>query len=314
MWKFFKSTLKRILYLVFSKIHVELHEMRNKLYIELDEVKINQGKILLHCNNEKLSKKLQDYEFKIFSQWGEDGIIQHLIANIEIKNKTFIEFGVEDFSEANCRFLMMNNNWEGLVIDSSDQNINRLKQSYYYSKYGLIAVCAFITKENINNLLSIGEFHTDLGILSIDLDGNDYHILESIKNFKPRIIICEFNAVFGSERKISVPYDEKFNRTEKHFSNLYFGASLAAITSLAERKGYSLVGINSNSVNAFFVRKDVLSDKIEALSAKDAYTPSLFRESRDKNGAFSFIGRNERLETIKGLPVMNVETNEIENL
>lgn len=73
----------------------------------LDELKINQGTLIAIINRNKNTNNIKNYEFKVFSQWGEDGIIQHLIDSIEIKNKTFIEFGVEDFFESNCRFLMM---------------------------------------------------------------------------------------------------------------------------------------------------------------------------------------------------------------
>ena len=90
-----------------------------KIDRDLDAIKINQGRILSALNAQKKSSRLIDYEFRVFSQWGEDGIIQFLVSNLNIKNKTFIEFGVEDFSESNCRFLLMKDNWSGFVIDGS---------------------------------------------------------------------------------------------------------------------------------------------------------------------------------------------------
>ena len=83
-------------------------------------------------------------------------------ANIEIKNKTFIEFGVEDFFESNCRFLLQKDNWSGFVIDGSSRKIQRLKASYFYWKHALNAQCSFITRENINQLLSISGFDKDV--------------------------------------------------------------------------------------------------------------------------------------------------------
>ena len=82
------------------------------------------GRIETRQNNILDSKDLNDYEFKVSSQWGEDGIIQHLINKIEIKNKVFFEFGVENYTESNTRFLLHNNNWKGLVIDGSVENIS----------------------------------------------------------------------------------------------------------------------------------------------------------------------------------------------
>jgi hypothetical protein len=279
-----------------------------------DQIKILHGIALSLLNENKKSRQIRDYEFQVFSQWGEDGIIQHLTKAIEIKNRTFIEFGVEDFSESNCRFLLMKDNWSGFVIDGSSKNIERLKRSYFYWKHHIDGISAFITKENINALLMKSGFEEDLGILSIDLDGNDYFILEAIKCFKPRILICEFNSVFGATRKISIPYEPEFIRTNKHYSNLYWGASLSAMTHIANQKGYSLVGTNQASNNAFYVRSDLLNSNIESLSVEQAYSPSLYRESRDEKGNFTYLAGEERLSAIKGLPIFNVEQNAIESI
>jgi hypothetical protein len=250
----------------------------------------------------------------VFSQWGEDGIIQYLTNAISIKNKTFIEFGVESFLEANCRFLMMKDNWSGFVIDGSTENIRKLRESYFYWKYDINAVDAFITRENINDLLLKSGFDEDVGILSIDIDGNDYHVLEAISTFKPRILICEYNAVFGATRKITVPYDPAFNRTDKHFSNLYWGASLSAFTYLANKRGYSLVGTNSSGGNAFYVRNDLLNERIDVRTVEDVYFPSKIRESRDVQGNLTFLSGPDKLKLIQGLPVVNIETSTTEAL
>jgi len=279
----------------------------------LDELKINQGLMLSALNETRKSTNLTDYEFKVFSQWGEDGIIQYLSKAIEMKHKTFIEFGVESFMEANCRFLLMKDNWNGYVIDASSSNIANLKKSYFYWKYQIEAVDAFVTKDNINDLLAKSGFDEDVGILSIDVDGNDYFILDAIDTVRPRILICEYNAVFGA-RRISVPYDPNFCRTRKHYSNLYWGASLSAITFLANRKGYSLVGTNSSACNAFFVRDDLLNEKVKVLTAEKAFSPSTIRQSRDKQGNLSYLAGADRLKAIRGLRVVNVETEGMEEL
>jgi hypothetical protein len=275
---------------------------------------INQGTILSRLNQSLASTRLADFEFKVFSQWGEDGIIQRLTEVVEIPNKTFIEFGVEDFMESNCRFLMMKDNWRGFVIDGSAQNIERLRASPFFWKHDLNPLAAFITKDNINQLLEQSGFDADLGLLSVDIDGNDYYVLEAITGFRPRILVCEYNNVFGGERKISVPYDPHFRRMDKHHSGLYFGASLPAMVFLAQRKGYTLVGVNTAGGNAFFVRNDLMTAKLEALQAADAYAPSPVRESRDVSGKLTFVGGQSRIELIKGLPVFNVETLALEPL
>ena len=284
------------------------------LRIEIDRLKINQGVLLGEMHRGKESRCLKDFEFRVFSQWGEDGIIQHLINTIDINEHTFIEFGVEDFSESNCRFLLMKDNWSGFVIDGSTENIRNLRSSYYYWMHDLNSVDSFITKENINHLLSKSGFSNDLGILSIDLDGNDYHILEAIEGFTPRILICEYNALFGPTRSISVPYDPAFVRGGAHYSHVYYGASLGAMKHVAERKGYALVGTNSAGTNAFFARNDLLNDKIAVQSLAGAYSMYKLRESRDREGNLTYLGGDQSIQSIRGLPVINVETGEMESL
>jgi hypothetical protein len=299
-------------------LHILLHKIREtlstlfKLNVTLDEIKLSQGLILAELHKGESSRRLRDHEFKVFSQWGEDGIIQYLTRVVEIRNHTFIEFGVENFFESNCRFLMVKDDWSGFVIDGSAEKLNRLRKSHFFWKHELIARTAFITRENINALLAESGFDEDLGILSVDIDGNDYHVLEAITGFRPRILVCEFNTVFGPCRKISVPYAADFQRTARHYSNLYYGASLAALTHLAARRGYSLVGINL--VNAFFVRNDLLNDRLEVVTPEQVFFPSKERQSRDQQGNPTFLAGDDRLKVLRGMPVVNVETGLLETL
>jgi len=280
----------------------------------LDDIKFGQGQVLSALQAQQTPEKLEDTEFKVFSQWGEDGIIQFLTRFVPIKNKTFVEFGVEDFAESNCRFLLVKDDWRGFVLDGSEAHIRRLRQTPHYARHQLDAITAFVTRENINDLLRKSGFEEELGILSIDIDGNDYHVLQAIDSFKASILICEYNAVFGGDRAITVPYDPAFQRTRKHHSNLYFGASLAAITHLAAEKGYTLVGTNSNRVNAFFVRNDLMNDVLRGMRARHVYQPSRVRESRDQLGKLTFLSNEERLRLIRGMPVVNVLTGLEESL
>ncbi len=282
--------------------------------LQFDQLKINQGRIHTAINRDRASTNLQDYEFKVFSQWGEDGILQKLVNSVPIANKTFLEFGVEDFSESICRFLMMSNNWSGYVIDGSSANLDRLVASYYYCRYDLRCQAAFVTVDNIDALLRQSGFDADVGVMSIDLDGVDYHVLEAISYYRPRILVTEYNAVFGDERRITVPYDPAFDRTAKHSSNLYWGASLGAIAFVAAKKGYSLVGTTSEGLNAFFVRDDVMTDRLRALSVAEAYTESRFRESRDADGRLTYLRGGDRLAAIRGMPVIDVTTGAVEPL
>ena len=210
---------------------------------EFDKVKLISALPIVNQIKEKAGKftNIQDAEFSVFSQWGDDGIIQYLIHTIGITNKTFIEFGVENYREANTRFLLINNNWKGLVIDGSEKNIQFIKNDAISWNYSLNAVAKFITKENLNSLIENNGFKGEIGILHIDVDGNDYWLWECLNVVNPEIVIMEYNSVFGNKAAISVPYKADFYVTNEHFSNLYFGASLKAMEHLAIKKGYIYV-------------------------------------------------------------------------
>ena len=256
---------------------------------------------------------LREVEFTVFSQFGDDGIIQWLVSHLELP-PTFVEFGVENYRESNTRFLLMNDNWSGLVMDGSESNVAQIVNSEYFWKHELSAKAVFVDKDNINALLMEHSPGKEIGILHIDVDGNDYWIWKAIDAISPIVVILEYNSVLGVERAITVPYDPKFYRTAKHHSNLYFGASLRALHQLSAAKGYSFIGCNSAGNNAYFVRNDRLNDSVRATSLESGYVRSRFRESRDRNGAPTFLAGPNRLEAIRGMPVHNVDTDQIEML
>jgi hypothetical protein len=290
-----------------------IRQILNKFKSFNDTEKILLGRLLTDQYSKNDYEKLSDYEFQVFSQWGEDGIIQFLVRKLNICSKIFVEFGVETYHEANTRFLMMKDNWSGLVIDGSKSNINMIKNQSISWRYSLTAVESFITAENINSIITENGIHGEIGILSVDIDGNDYWVTKAIDCIQPILLINEYNSVFGSDRAISVPYDPSFVRSSAHHSNLYYGASLAALTHLANKKGYALVGCNSNGNNAFYVRRDRLAT-LKELSVQEAFVDAKFREARDKKGKLLFLTDSNRYKNIQGLPVINVITNQTEIL
>ncbi len=291
-----------------------LEEISKAILADITHNSILLAKLHIHRIRElKQIHSLHEVEFKTFSQWGEDGIIQYLINNVPIANNTFVEFGVEQYTESNTRLLLINDNWKGLVIDGSDHHIKYITNDDIYWRYALTAVCHFITRDNICEIISSAGITGDIGLLSIDIDGNDYWVWEAIDVINPRIVVCEYNSVFGSDHAITIPYDANFQRTKAHYSNLYFGASLPALCILAEKKGYDCCGSNSAGTNAFFVRKE-FSHNIMTFTAKDAYVLSHVRESRDILGNRTYLSGQDRFDVMGDLKVIDIMSNSMVTL
>lgn len=253
-------------------------------------------------------ERLEDAEFKVFSQFGDDGIIQYLLQQIDIPRdkRTFIEFGVQDYQESNTRFLLMNDNWSGLILDGSASNISKVISDSQFWRHDLKAVAAFIDRDNVNDLFTNNGFEGEVGLLSVDIDGNDYWVWESIEAVNPIVVVCEYNSAFGHEHAVTVPYNPVFQRSAAHYSNLYWGVSLKALCVLANRRGYAFVGCNSAGNNAYFVRLDKLGS-LQALACEEGYVEAKFRESRGQDGALTYLSGAARLAEVADMFVYDVE-------
>jgi len=190
---------------------------------------------------------MKQYEKKIHSQNGEDGIIEHIFNGIGTTNKVAVEFGVSAGGqglETNTRYLS-EQGWKTFWLDS--ELATDLPQNCVFKK-------AFLTVENICKIFKELGVPTEFDLLSIDIDGNDYHIREKLSVYKPRVVVLEYNG--------SIPPDVPYimPRNDSYVWQLWktnFGASLLSYTEQAERLGYDLVYCESKGVNAFYVRKDV---------------------------------------------------------
>lgn len=254
----------------------------------------------------------RDVEFRVFSQWGDDGIIQWLVSRLPSLPRRFIEFGVEDYSESNTRFLMVNNNWSGLVMDGSAANIAHLRKRKWFWRHDLTAIPCFVTRDNVDAVIAEWANGSPVGLLHIDVDGNDYWLWDAIECTAPAIVIMEYNALFGPERAITIPYAADFNRFQAYYSGQYSGASLAAMTYLAGRKNYALLGVNSAGNNAYFVQRSLLGEPLKEVSAAEAFVTPNFRESRDQQGRLDYLSFAPRQALLRGLPVVNVVTGQVE--
>ena len=184
----------------------------------------------------------------IYSQNGEEAIIDNILSNCGKSTEFFVELGAGDGYHLSNGRKFIERGWKGIMIDADNRGNEEVKQHK-------------ITRENINELLGLHNCPKEFDFLSIDLDGNDYWILEKIlSQFKPKLIIAEFNASFPKEDSKTIKYDPKFSWD----GDTYFGFTLKAGIRLAEKCGYKPI-LQHADMNLFMLRNDY-ADKLEAKS------------------------------------------------
>ena len=240
------------------------HEVKSRLK-ELEKIarlntEISARKLkteILQQPKYKDDKRLLKYGFKAYSQSDEDGIIQEIFKRVGVTNKTFIEIGVGAGLENNTLFLLLKG-WKGVWVDCDAKNIQAIQNKFsFLQDSGRLKIKnTWVDKDNIESLLKDCELPREVDLLSIDIDGNDYHVFENIVSIRPRVVVIEYNAKLPPPVKWIMAYNPYHTKTQTD----YFGASLKSFEYLFQKKGYCLVGCNITGVNAFFVRKDLMGE------------------------------------------------------
>lgn len=221
-----------------------------------------------------------DTGFRIFSQFDEDGIIIFLLGAIGIGPGKFVDVGGGDgISGSNCANLALNLGFHGLIVDANHESIERGKEFYENHPdtflYPPTFTCAVVKRSNINQITRDAGFESEIDLLSIDIDGNDYWIWDAVECISPRIVLIETNVKFGM-RSIVVPYDEDYIYPGTH--SQYLGASPVAMTKLARKLGYRLVGANRFGFNVFYVRDDLGRDTIPEIETSELFKHDAHKE------------------------------------
>lgn len=211
-------------------------------------------------------KRLTSQRFGFLSQNAEDGITLALLREAGIANCRFVDIGCGG-NGGNCGFLAQELEWSGVMVDASTEALREARLRFNPGRVS--TVLARIDRENVDRVLSEAGATGEVDVFSLDIDGNDLWVWESVSAITPRIVIVEYNATFGPEQSVSIPYDPEF---EIERGSTYFGASLTAFTRVAARKGYRLVCVEPRGANAFFVRND-LAPSLPAREPSEVFRP-----------------------------------------
>ena len=245
------------------------------------------------------NKGLSFYEASLFSQNGEDGIIRYIFSQIGFDSRYFVEFGF-GAHQCNSLRLILHENFKGLMMDGSEEQCRIFNLTCKAKGISDVhAVNAFIDRDNLEHLIRSNNIPAEIDFLSIDVDGNDYWFWRCLQCINPRVICIEYNSGIGSKYSWTIPYNKEFERFSAHPSGFFAGASIKALESLGEKKGYRLVGCDTTGTNAFFLRNDLGNNQIPTLSASEAFQPH-------QNWMQRGISEDQQLEIMKLMPYVEV--------
>ena len=257
-------------------------------------------------------KKLSDVDYKIFSQNGEDGILDYLIHQLNLEKPKFIEIGVGDYTEANTRFIFERCSPKGTIVDCIENLEDKVKKNLKLWKGELKIINKIVNSKNIIEIMQESNCSSDLDIFSLDIDGIDYWIIDKLpKNFS-KIVVLEYNSTFGNEIEVTIPNIENFDRTKYHYSNLCYGMSFQAAIKLMEKKNFHYIGTNLFNNNIFFISKKFSKEKYfkNLVIGKSEYNgDAFFRESRDKDGNLNYLSGKKKLREISECKVVDLGNN-----
>ena len=271
MKSFIKKAISQFSRLFTWRIEDDIRQLKREV-IALKKIRIDEY-IREHLFNDPRyedPKKLARYEYQVYSQNGEGGILEEVFRRIGTTNKFFVEFGI-DRLECNTLLLLVKN-WRGCWIETNSAHVRFLREKLQHlMDTGALTIKeSFVTAENIEEIFSSLSVPKELDLLSIDIDGNDYWVWKAIKQFSPRVVLIEYNAMFPANLEFIMSYEAK----RKYAGGSHFGASLKSLEKLGRAKGYTLVGCNFLGANAFFVRDDLVGDKFAApFTAEHHYEP-----------------------------------------
>lgn len=232
---------------------------------------------------------LLEYRSNVTSSHGEDGIIAKIFETMGTDSKWCVELGaLNGIHDSNVWNLIKNKEWSGVLIEADPTYFDKLV-AQYTDRPTAHCIKDFVSFEGESSLDAIfGRTPMPLlfDVLSLDIDGNEYHIWESLVRYSPRLLVVEFNP--------SIPNDVLF--VQSRDMNVYQGSSLSAFIALGKKKGYELVC--ANETNAFFVRTEdfhhfnISDNSIDAIRTDHQFETKLFQLY---DGTLMIAGNNRLL-------------------
>jgi hypothetical protein len=252
------------------RVYDAINHLSNTQQLALAAARAEAAVVLKNADSRtKEPQSLLPFEYSVYSQNGEDGILDEILRRIGVTNRVFCEIGAGNGLE-NCTVFLLTQGWTGFWFDGSGDFLETLREVTPETRCRVICKVGHLTPENVSHTLESAGVPKDFDVLSIDIDHNTYYIWRALEQFTPRVAVIEYNAIMPShvDWKVSFSPGACWDRTHN------FGASLKALEVLGGQLGYSLVGCDFTGTNAFFVRHELVAEKFsEPFTSEHHYQP-----------------------------------------
>jgi hypothetical protein len=216
-------------------------------------------------------RRLIAHGYKVYSMHDQDGILHEIFNRIGTTDRYFVEFGASDGLTSNTLYMLLKG-WSGSWLDGSQKWVTWMTKKFAPLIHdGKLQIRhAYLTAENIGSVFAQTGVPAEFDLLSMDVDGNEYWLWKALEQYRPRVVVVEYNASLGEHVRCTIEYRPDWLWDGSN----YFNSSLGALEHLGREKGYSLVGCNLTGTDAFFVRNDLVGDHfLEPFTAEQHYEP-----------------------------------------
>ena len=245
---------------------------------------------------------------RVFSQNGEDGILDYIFETSGLVKPGILEIGAGDFSECNSKFSNFLRN-SGVYLVDSHAGLSQVYEKYRSRRVNSKFFFERVWLDQSNALEVFKSAKEKLGkvdLLSLDIDGNDFWILKQLPLNEFEVVVVEYNPTLSDSEPVSTVYDSNFDRTKKHYSWKYYGATLEAFDCLLSQNEFFFLGATSQGTNAFFVKNRYKELFKSVIKSPNEYKNTDSREARDEQGNLSFVDINFERKILKSLPIVDV--------
>ena len=255
--------------------------VENRRSSRVSQLVLSQQYRSLAATRQPVPTSFAEVGFREFSEFEEDGILLYLFSLIPPRYRTCLEICAGNGIECNTANLIINHGWWGHLFDGDERNV-RLGVDFYRRQrdcflYPPRFTQAWITAENVDDLIVASGLRGEIDLLSLDIDGMDYWVWKAISVVEPRVVVCEVNNAVPPTQALTVPYNPQFVAEDGD----YRGASLRAMCHLAREKSYRLVGTHRFGFNAFFVKNGIADDLLPEVSPESCATDPFTRLAQE---------------------------------